>query len=70
MYNSIRTLGNYTFFPITMIHMRVQNIISALMKTDVWFFLSSFFIPYHLHFKEDQLQHTTNILFLAENPRK
>lgn len=31
-----------------------------------------FFIPYHLHFREGQLQHTTNILFLAKkkNTRK
>lgn len=33
-------------------------------------FWASSFIPYHQHFKEGQLQHTTNILFLAARPRK
>lgn len=34
-----------------------------------WVFVSSS-IPYNEHFKEGQLQHATNILFLAVRPRK
>lgn len=70
MFNPISTMGNNTLFCHEDPYV-CAKLISALMKTDVlgggW---SSYFIPYHLHFKEGQLQHTTNILFLAENLRK
>lgn len=46
-----------------------QNGMIPLVETDGGFWAFSF-IPYHLHFKEGQLQHTTNILFLAARPRK